>query len=127
MHAAVTFVPIPIPTTLLTSTRNQPNNVPFLREPTTTASNEPLPSNPSYPWGGEGPLHRHQNLTALGMFGGNSEEVSKSKRAWWSQLERRLRHWQDSWVQRGQVVAHSETDSGESDWDADERDLVDGR
>lgn len=57
------------PTTLITSTVSGGDGEvdakgPFI-SPTTTAS-EPLPKTPEFPWGGEGPLHRHHNVSVLG-------------------------------------------------------------
>ncbi|KAF4510084.1 hypothetical protein G6O67_002004 [Ophiocordyceps sinensis] len=39
-------------------------------------SETPLPGNPNYPWGGDSPVHRHQNVTELshGIMSGALEQ-----------------------------------------------------
>ncbi|PHH90007.1 hypothetical protein CDD83_4740 [Cordyceps sp. RAO-2017] len=46
----------PVPTTLVTQSRSQFGS---------GAQGTKAPSNPNYPWGGDSPVHRHQNVTQL--------------------------------------------------------------
>ncbi|KAF4819838.1 hypothetical protein CGCTS75_v011485 [Colletotrichum tropicale] len=52
--------------------------------PTTTVNDFTLPSNKAYPWGGNGPLFRRPNTTAI-----DSEEVSvRQSSGWWLRWKR---------------------------------------
>jgi len=125
----VTFVPVPDPSTMLTSTRRVPVVEPFIRIPTSTASDEPLPSSPDYPWGGEGPLHRHHNVSSLGSFGIGAREVSDG--GWWSRLKLHLGRIQARWLDREEILGYDgfdEEEDTEVERDpSDEYDLVDAK
>lgn len=68
MKAGTQLGSYPRPTTFQTSvsskpwheSRAGPNDL-----ASTLAVERPLPSNSNYPWGGDSPMHRHENVTEL--------------------------------------------------------------
>ncbi|PNH71327.1 hypothetical protein VD0001_g6219 [Verticillium dahliae] len=98
-----TLVPTFDLTTFTTSTMSSEDPDPPQGTPTTTETDEPLPSSPNYPWGGLGPLHRHQNVTSVGR--GQESELEDeaavasvvARGAWWSRWRTHLDRLQSRW------------------------------
>lgn len=100
---------------------------PFNRVPTVTASDdEPLPSSPSYPWGGTGPLHRHHNITALGSGSVAGASRGLFGRGFWAVARERLGRLAALWDGEAEEEQGDEVAAGEGGkYDAvDEGDLV---
>lgn len=72
-----------------------------------------FPDDPNDPWRGVGPVHRHQNITALGEGaepGEGGDELSR--RLWWSHVRkyanRAVHHLKAAWNERG--IHHAKED-----------------
>ncbi|KAH7019139.1 hypothetical protein EDB80DRAFT_190105 [Ilyonectria destructans] len=88
------------PTTLETVTRSDEDwnsGKPMYPTPTGKKSSEDeLPDNPNYPWGGDSPIHRHQNATRLGDGTRDRDILPRSewKRRWETAVTRLRAIWQ---------------------------------
>ena len=87
--------------TIATVSESAENGSRGLTHPTPTGEeglSNKLPADPNFPWGGQGPAHRHQNATELneGMNGDTIIERS----VWWSRfgnaVDRLKAYWQNS-------------------------------
>ncbi|KAF7553977.1 hypothetical protein G7Z17_g3231 [Cylindrodendrum hubeiense] len=96
-------------TTLETVTRSDEewdSGKPMYPVPTGKKSSEDkLPNNPNYPWGGDSPIHRHQNTTRLGDGTRDGDLLPRSEwRRRWETIVRKLKAvWQQ---QRPEINDH---------------------
>lgn len=82
-----------MPTTFETSVKLSETGSDISEHPQPTgskAAGAKLPSNPNYPWGGDSPMHRHQDVTQLsdgtGISGGIFRRLAKvveRAQGWW--------------------------------------------
>ncbi|KAH7175485.1 hypothetical protein EDB81DRAFT_874330 [Dactylonectria macrodidyma] len=90
----------PLPTTLETVTRSSEewaSGKPMYPVPTDQKTPEDrLPDNPNFPWGGDSPIHRHQNTTELGDGTRDSDLLPRSqwRRRWEDAMMRLQAIWQ---------------------------------